>query len=42
MPLVLFTVVDNHGLTNLVAGCLVSNEKYDSYEWALRQFQVGQ
>ncbi|XP_078430674.1 protein FAR-RED ELONGATED HYPOCOTYL 3-like [Wolffia australiana] len=31
MPLVLFTVIDNHGLTVLSAGCLLSNEQFDSY-----------
>ncbi|XP_078436358.1 protein FAR1-RELATED SEQUENCE 11-like [Wolffia australiana] len=39
MPLVLFTVIDNHGLTVLSAGCLLSNEQFDSYLWALQQFR---
>jgi hypothetical protein len=39
MPLILFTAVDNNGLTTLVAGCLVSNERYESYCWALQQFR---
>ena len=29
MPLILFTVVDNNGLTILIGGCLVSNERYE-------------
>ncbi|XP_078446338.1 protein FAR1-RELATED SEQUENCE 11-like [Wolffia australiana] len=37
MPLVLFTVIDNHGLTVLTAGCLLSNEQFESYSWALQQ-----
>ena len=41
MPLVLFTAVDNNGLTNLIAGCLLSNEKFESYQWTLRKFQVS-
>ena len=40
LPLVLFTVVDNHGLTNLIAGCLLCNEKFESYQWALTQLKV--
>ena len=40
MPLVLFTVLDNYGLTNLVAGCLLSNERAESYVWLLEKFQV--
>ncbi|XP_078442232.1 protein FAR1-RELATED SEQUENCE 11-like [Wolffia australiana] len=39
MPLVLFTVIDNHGLTVLTAGCLLSNEQFESYTWALQQFR---
>ncbi|XP_078438771.1 protein FAR1-RELATED SEQUENCE 11-like [Wolffia australiana] len=39
MPLVLFTVIDNHGLTVLTARCLLSNEQFDSYSWALQQFR---
>jgi hypothetical protein len=38
MPLVLFTAIDNHGITHLVAGCLVSNERYESYLWCFRAF----
>ncbi|XP_078443052.1 protein FAR1-RELATED SEQUENCE 11-like [Wolffia australiana] len=30
MPLVMFTVIDNHGLTVLTAGCLLSSEQFDS------------
>ena len=40
MPLVLFTVIDNHGLTVLIAGCLLSNEQFESYSWALQQFRT--
>jgi hypothetical protein len=40
MPLVLFTVIDNHGVTILSAGCLLSNEKFDSYLWAFQQFRT--
>ncbi|XP_078438352.1 protein FAR1-RELATED SEQUENCE 11-like [Wolffia australiana] len=39
MSLVLFTVIDNHGLTVLTAGCLLSNGQFDSYSWALQQFR---
>ncbi|XP_078439877.1 protein FAR1-RELATED SEQUENCE 11-like [Wolffia australiana] len=39
MPLVLFTMIDNHGLTILTASCLLSNEQFDSYSWALQQFR---
>ncbi|XP_078430683.1 protein FAR1-RELATED SEQUENCE 11-like [Wolffia australiana] len=39
MPLVLFTVIDNYGLKVLTAGCLLSNEQFDSYSWALKQFR---
>ena len=39
LPLILFTAIDNHGITILVAGCFVSNEKSDSYLWTLQQFQ---
>ncbi|MEN9567566.1 MAG: hypothetical protein RLZZ69_2762 [Cyanobacteriota bacterium] len=35
MPLVLMTTIDNHGITNLIGGCLLSNERYESYCWAL-------
>lgn len=35
----MFTNVDNHGLTHIIAGCLVSDERYDSYCWAFYQFQ---
>ena len=38
MPLALLTTIDNHGITNLIAGCLLSNERYESYCWALAQF----
>jgi len=40
MPLILLTAVDNHGLTNIIAGCLVANECFESYAWALKRFQV--
>lgn len=40
MPLILFTVVDNHGLAILIGGGLVSNEKYESYAWTLEKFQM--
>jgi hypothetical protein len=40
LPLVLFTVVDNHGITNLIAGCLLCNEQFDSYQWAFDQLKV--
>ena len=39
MPLILFTVVDNNGLTILLGGCLVSNERYEFYVWTLEKFQ---
>ena len=35
MPLVLFIVADNHGLTVMIVGCLLSNEQFESYHWAL-------
>ena len=38
MPLVLFTALDNSGITFLIAGCLLSDERYESYKWALEQF----
>ena len=38
MPLVLFTVIDNHGLTALIVGSLLSNEQFESYCWALEEF----
>ena len=38
MPLVLATTINNHGITNLIGGCLLSDERYNSYLWALQQF----
>jgi len=40
MPLVLFTVVDNNGITSLVGGALISDETCDSYTWVLQQLKV--
>ena len=40
MPLVLFTTLDNYGVTNLVAGSLLSNERSESYVWLFKQFHV--
>lgn len=39
MPLVLFTALDNNGITFLIAGCLLSDERCESYKWALDQFR---
>ena len=39
MPLILFTIVDNNGLSTLIGGCLLSNEQFESYTWALLQFR---
>lgn len=33
MPLVLFTVIDNNGISHLIAGGLLSNERYEPYKW---------
>ena len=38
MPLGLVTTINNHGITNLIGGCLLSDELYNSYLWALQQF----
>ena len=38
MPLVLVTTINNHGITNIIGGCLLSDERYDSYLWVLQQF----
>lgn len=40
LPLVLFTAIDNHGITNILGGCLISDERCDSYVWCLQKFQV--
>ena len=40
MPLVLFTVIDNHGLTVMIAGSLLSNKQFESYCWALQEFRT--
>lgn len=40
MPLVLFTVVDNNGITCLVAGALLSDETRESYVWVLEQLKT--
>ena len=39
MPLILFTGIDNNGLTTLVGGCLVSDETFESYAWCIREFR---
>ena len=38
LPLLLFCGVDNNGITFLIAGCLLSDEHFESYEWALLNF----
>ena len=40
MPLVLFIVMDNHGLTVMIAGSLLSNEQFESYCWAIQEFRT--
>ena len=40
MPLVLSTVIDNHGLTVMIASSLLSNEQFESYCWALQEFRT--
>ena len=35
MPLVLITGIDNNGITTLIAGCLLSDERGDSYLWCM-------
>ena len=39
MPLILFTTIDNNGLTILVGGCLVSDETFESYAWCIRELR---
>jgi zinc finger SWIM domain-containing protein 3 len=34
----LFCGVDNNGVTFVIAGCLLSDEQFESYEWALLNF----
>jgi transposase-like protein len=37
MPLVLVTGINNNGITTLIAGCLLSDERGDSYLWCLKK-----
>jgi zinc finger SWIM domain-containing protein 3 len=37
MPLVLVTGIDNNGITTLIAGCLLSDERGDSYLWCMKK-----
>jgi zinc finger SWIM domain-containing protein 3 len=38
LPLLLFWGVDNNCVTFVIAGCLLSDEQFESYEWALLNF----
>ena len=39
MPLILFTGIDKNGLTILIGGCLVSDQRFESYSWCIRKFK---
>jgi hypothetical protein len=39
LPLLLFCGVDNNGITFVIAGCLLSDEQFESYECALLNFR---
>jgi zinc finger SWIM domain-containing protein 3 len=39
MPLVLVTGLDRNGITFLICGCLLSDEKQASYQWCLDSFK---
>ncbi len=39
MPLVLVTGIDREGITFLICGCLLSDEKLDSYLWVLERLK---
>ena len=39
MPLLLWTGVDNNGITVILAGALLSDETYESYVWACKQLR---